>query len=167
MKKTETKAENTNTAAIWYVIAALLFLYIVFLILKINGVGDYTSKYGIEWIANEEGYNSVMLIDGDVETTWGQLENFRPNSNICFKFKESRSVSEVRILNVSGTATVPIGIYMSDDGKNFALCNNTSSAEGDTTIYTFSESRSGVYLLLAYGNTEEGHWPITEVEIYE
>ncbi|MCR4584410.1 MAG: hypothetical protein K5686_01675 [Lachnospiraceae bacterium] len=65
MKKTIADKEKESIknveAAVWYIIAALLFIYTLFLILKINGVWDYTSKYGIEYIADGEGYNSVMM----------------------------------------------------------------------------------------------------------
>jgi hypothetical protein len=156
-----------NSAAMWYIIAALLFIYIVFLILKINGVGDYTSKYGIERISDGEGYNSMMMIDGDVETTWGCLETFEPGSNVHIKFKASRSVSELRIRNVSEYATVPMGIFMSEDGEKFERCSYTQSVDGDITVYKFEIPHSGMYLAFTYGAEAAGHWPITEVEIYE
>ncbi len=166
-KSKENNIKKNDNAVKWYIIAALLFVYLIFLILKINGVWDYTSKYGIEWIADGEGYNSVMMIDGDVETTWGRLENFEPGSNVHIKFKKNRSISEVRLLNLSEYETAPMGIFMSDDGENFRLCPVTQSVEDKKTSYKFETPQSGTYLVFTYGAEAAGHWPITEVEIIE
>ncbi|MCR4584409.1 MAG: hypothetical protein K5686_01670 [Lachnospiraceae bacterium] len=108
-----------------------------------------------------------MMIDGDVETTWGLLENFEPGSNVYMKFKAPRSISEVRILNVSSVESVPMGILVSADGKEFAQCPYTMSVDGQKSIYKLNRPAGGEYLVFTYGNENSGHWPITEVEIYE
>lgn len=149
----------------WYIITGILLAYIVFMVLKINGVFDYTSRFGIEWIRDQEGYNSVMMIDDDVETTWGLLTEFAVGSQVVMKFKGIRSFSEISVLNVSEESTVPMSVYVSTDGDNFTRCESDSGVEGQTTVYTLHGDVSGGYIMFVYEGSDAGHWPITEVTI--
>ena len=151
----------------WYVISAVMLLFLIFLLLKINGYFDYTSRYGIEWIIGDEGYNCLMILDKDEKTTWGLLNNFQTNSSLVMKFKDNRSISKVRIINASDEETVPMSIFVSDDGQNYLPCQSTVDFNGNMTEYTLDAGVSGIYMAFVYGGVAGGHWPITEVEIDE
>ena len=149
------------------IIMGMLLLYIFFLMLKINGCFDFTSRYGIEWINNDEWYNSAYLIDDDTETTWGLNSEFEPGSMLSIKFKEKRSFSEIAILNVTDEATAPMSVYVSSDGEFYFRCITDVREDSRKTIYDIPDKAEGEYLLFMYEGSDGGHWPITEVQIGE
>lgn len=151
----------------WGIISGAVLLSALLLILKIFGVWDYTSRFGIEWIEDGEFYNSMMMIDDDIETTWGREEYFVPGSYIEMKFKYNRVINEISILNVSELNSVIMGIYISDEGEAYERCLYAVEKSGNQTIYKLDRPYNGEYLVLTYENEESGHWPITEIEISE
>lgn len=151
----------------WIVICMILMIFTVFLFMKIEGFYDYTGKYGIEWIRESEFGNGVMMIDGDPETTWGIVETFEKGSMIMMKFRDRRSISGISIINASEYDTIPVSIYVSDNGESFEYCDHAEEDEGIKKTYRFNTEAEGILLMLVYEAEDTGHWPITEVEIYD
>lgn len=151
----------------WIVICLVFALFTLFLFMKVEGYFDYTGRYGIEWINESELNNGVMMIDDDIETTWGILGNFEKGSTVIMKFRNIRSFSEISILNASDYPSIPVSVCVSDTGEVFTLCDNVAEERGDRTVYKLSDTLTGRFLMLIYEADEIGHWPITEVEIYE
>ena len=158
---------NKKISIKWYVITGILLGYFVFLILKINGYFDYTSRYQIEWIDNIEVYNSNYLIDNDLNTTWGLDAKFPQGSLVIIKLKKQRSFGEIGIINVADEPTVPMSIYVFSDGENYSKCETEVREEGNKTFYSIPGKAVGEYIVLVYEGSDNGHWPITEVMINE
>lgn len=153
----------------WIVIFLVLLSFCTFYVLKINGHFDYSAKYDIEYIQCAEGINRLFLIDGDNKTTWGIVDDKHvKGENIDFKFKRQRSFSKIVIFNNSEKETVPVNIYVSNDGMNFELYPIVMQHDENEDIYSFETPCNGEYLRIENRNLEEqGQWPITEVKIYE
>ena len=155
----------------WGIIFIVIMLFFVFYVLKINGIFDYTSKYGIEYVQcskSNDDRDGVFMIDGDNKTTWGLLDrNHVKGEHIDFKFRSQRSFSKIVLFNFSTRINVPVNIYVSRDGVNYELQAITRQVYKDHDDYVFDASCNGAYMRIEYASSTQGNWPITEVVIYE
>lgn len=150
----------------WIWACVLLLGFLSFLIIKANGILDFTGKYGIESIRCEELHNNncVMMLDGDLGTTWGLTEKHVPGEQIVFQFRKQRKVSEYSIINNSEAETIPVKIYYSNDNYEWVLCKGQWLVEKQLSKFVIVNDISCKYLMIENNGEKEGVWPITEVE---
>lgn len=150
-----------------FAITAIMALYILFYLLKINGYMDISGKYGIERIVCEQIHdNELLLIDGEQKTVWGMTETHVPGECIEFKFKSARFFSKVDIDSPDGKK-VPVKLSVSSDANEWRDIQATMKEDAERATYIFDRKEQGQYLRIAYMAEEEGHWPISEVVFHE
>lgn len=153
----------------WLVIAIIIFLFLLFLIIKINGYMDFSGRFGIEYITCKDRFpnNRVMMIDGDTGTTWGLDEYHQPGEEILFRFRKNERISRFRLINESSETTVPVCLFFSSDGNTWEECKETWLQSEHCLELGFNPEYDIRFIKLVFAGKNEGYWPITEVQFYE
>ena len=152
----------------WIGILIIILFFCAFYLLKIYGYFDFSSKYGIESIScTQLQDNALFVIDDDVETTWGLLEEHNPGEMFLIRFTGERVFHNISIHNVlfDKYETKKMNIYVSQDEIEWILCERNEEETEDKIIYILDKEYRGKYLKFEYVEEESGFWPITEVII--
>ena len=168
MTEEKVKKKYKNEDRLWIFITLGIVMYGIFLGMKINGIFDWTAKYGIESISCTESYNGMLVLDDNLKTTWGLLEDTHCLGEVFdIKFRTSKEISGFKIVNSTEAEAAEINIYYSIDGEEYILCDATLTQEGDEYTYSFGKTIEMQWLRLEYASSEIGEWPITEIGIYD
>lgn len=157
-----------NSKKKWNIIVCFLVLFLIFLLLKINGYFDYSSKYGIESIyCEKDRYDLLFILDGDKKTTWGLLEEYSMNDSLVISFRHKRVVSEVQLDNERWkeypTKSVALLYAVGDSG--WMECEKETSIINGQIRFELNTPVEADQLLLIYMDDISGQWPITELYI--
>ena len=143
----------------------LLLAYSLFLVLKFNGCCDFTGRYGIERIFCRGTHpNSwVLMIDGDLGTTWGDTELQHPSETIVFRFRKARPIARLGFTNASQMPTVPIKVLGSLYGDRWTEFKGEWSGNDKEQFLQNGEGGIFRFIKFEYAAEQAGRWPITEV----
>lgn len=149
----------------WPLLCLFLCGYFAFLLVRINGWGDFTGRDGIESIQCSEAYdnNRVIMLDGDRGTTWGLSETHQTDEQMVFKFRTVRQIGRIILMNCSEVESVPVTVWVSPDGAEWRQCEGKWSQETSVDTFIMDQPDMTRFLMLKYAGQTEGYWPITEV----
>ena len=146
-----------------------MLIFAVFYILKLFGYCDYTGRYDIEEITSQQkNYNSPLMIDNDIRTTWGIGDIHYKNEKINISFRKVKDITSVWILVDKLEKKVPeIAFLYSEDSINYSVCKYGLEVNEIEYKYNFILPCRGRYMQLVYLDEEPGSWLISEIKIYD
>ena len=147
------------------VLALLLVAFTILYLMKIFGYWDFSSRYHVrKIICPTQNYDAQLLIDDDIETSWGLIDMPRKGENLEFYFTHPVKISFIDLLlNDKILNSVPyaeLKLFRSDNEVDW---NEVPFQTSDMRHLVLTSTVSLSCLRIQYCGDESGHWGISEV----
>ncbi len=154
------------------VIPVILFLFVIFLGLKINGYFDFSHKYNIAYF--EADFNpdfTNFMLDDEEETVWGDMSFWQSNKRDTGSYLRIvfDSPQDIKSLSMHGKCPDYLKfMYVDKDGNKILVENVKREVDDDVFEYTFDTDVNTEELYIEVEKQgENNRWIVGELKLNE